>query len=274
MAIKNKAKKMPLSTLDKTLYGIAMSLVIAFSIGALICLGFVFPRLIALRDPEVMASYQIADIFTSLPMIIFLGLTPMLLIAFAIDSKLPLFGNKSYKPKWSETVLRTTPLFSKQFIEQLTEQKKMKILKVSVVLIILFVICLSLMLLGWNCRVVLRGNGEIKQYNVFDQETSQRHLDDADSITIRIVERWRRTKYVWHIELEVKYQDAVYVFSQGEFLPVRNSTQLLQNLMQIKDIAKDKLTLDDGGYMDELIDLQDYTEREKQLLYELFEKTP
>ena len=274
MAIKNKAKKVPLSTLDKTLYGIAIILVIAFAIGALICLGFVFPRLIALRDPEVMASYQIADIFTSLPMIIFLGFTPMLLVALAIDSKLPLFGNKSYKPKWSETVLRTTPLFSKQFIEQLTEQKKMKILKVSVVLIILFVICLSLMLLGWNCRVVLRGNGEIKQYNVFDQETSQRHLDDADSITIRIVERWRRTKYVWHIELEVKYQDAVYVFSQGEFLPVRNSTQLLQNLMQIKDIAKDKLTLDDGGYMDELIDLQDYTEREKQLLYELFEKTP
>ncbi|MBQ7378550.1 MAG: hypothetical protein IJW70_02580 [Clostridia bacterium] len=271
MAIRSKAKKLPLSGLDKMLYTFAMVLAVAFVIITLLCLGFWFPVLLARHnDPDLMASYRITDIFLSLPMIILLTFVPPYLIALGIDKRLPLFGNKSYKPKWSETVIRTTPLFSKQFFSQLTKQKKQKILTVLIILAVLFALCLSLMLPGWSYRAVLGSNGEVRQYNALNQETAQLQLADADSITIRIVERYRRFRYVWHIELEIVHKDRSYIFDQGDFYPARNTELLLRNLLEIKKMAKDKVTLENSEYISDLIKLQEYTEEEKQLLYELF----
>ena len=270
MAIKTKAKKPPLSTLDKTLYFFAMMCAIVLCLGVLLLCGFVFPRLWAFRDPEVIASYQVAGIFMSFPMIALFAFVPGLLVAFQIDKKQPLFGNKKYKPKWSEVVIVTPPLFSKRYFTQLSDKQKKKILTVSVVLLVLFVISLALMLMGWNYRVDLCHDGAIKEYNVFGRQTEQVQLQDADSVTIRIDERWRKTRYLYHIDIEMTYQDKTYVCTQGEFSSWDEEQKLLY-LLHIKSLVNDQLILENEEYIEDLIHSHRYTESEKQLIYELFD---
>ena len=270
MAIKTKAKRPPLSALDKTLYFLAMMCAIVLCLGVLLLCGFIFPRLRAFRDPEVIASYQVADIFMSFPMIALITFAPGLLIAFQIDKKQPLFGNKKYKPKWSEVVIMTTPLFSKRYFTQLSDKQKKKILTVSIVLLALFVIFLPLMLMGWNYRVDLCYDGAIKEYNVFGSQTEQVQLQDADSVTIRIDERWRKTQYVYHIDLEVTYQDKTYACTQGDFSSWDEEQELIY-LLHVKSLAEDRLILENEEYIEDLIRSHRYTESEKQLIYELFD---
>lgn len=270
MAIKTKAKRPPLSALDKTLYFLAMMCAIVLCFGVLLLCGFVFPRLWAFRDPEVIASYQVTAIFMSFPMIALFTFVPGLLVAFQIDKRQPLFGNKKYKPKWSEVVIVTTPLFSKRYFTQLSDKQKKKILTVSVVLLALFAIFLLLMLMGWNYRVDLCYDGAIKEYNVFGNQTKQVQLQDADSVTIRIDERWYKTQYVYDIHIEVTYQDKTYACTKGDFSSWDEEQKLIY-LLHVKSLAKDQLILENEEYIEDLIRSHHYTESEKQLIYELFD---
>ena len=137
MARKIKTPKVPLSGLDKFIY-IMLWLVGFFSGIVILALGgTALPETVAFSDPSVVAYHGMAFFFCEIPIAGYISLTLMILVAYGWDRKQPIFGNKRFKPKSGQPVIKTFPLFSKEFRDSLSDKQKKRIKRTATVLLIL-----------------------------------------------------------------------------------------------------------------------------------------
>ena len=276
MAIKTKAKRPPLSALDKTLYAIfgLSGLVLPFVM--IRVFGIWLPSLIAFAYPDVIASRS-TTAFAFSSVLIF---APWLLFFLAIifwEKRLPLLGNKKYKPKWSEKILHTPPLFSKQFFVQMSDKRK-KWLKIGLIIVAALLLVHAIVLpFAFLKRTTVDVHGNIRQYDMLGRTTNELHIEDADLIVVIIDQEYIRGRYSGRTEYQLcvdyYFGDEQYRFDDEDFSHM-NAEELFTYLSDLKATYGDTFTTKNAQYVDDLISHKTfYSQRAKQLLYQIFDLT-
>lgn len=269
--IKNGAKKPPLSLLDMTIYVFIIFSGASLGIAVFYFLGFLFPRSIAFADDTVVASSGIAALICAIP----LSLMTFFIIAVAsgegVNNKQPIFGNKRFKPSRLTPVIKTYPLFSKEFKKNLSSSTKRDIRKTIKICIIIFMIC-SLIYIPSICpRTVLDKNNNFTTYNVFNKATHNCTITDAENLIIDIYHNINyRSDDTWGIQLEFSCADKTHQFNLGSFYEM-NIEETLNYMLYLKSLMSDRYEITNIDRMGKLIWDRGFSEKETQLVYELFD---
>lgn len=276
MAIKTKAKRPPLSALDKTLYAIfgLSGLVLPFVM--IRVFGIWLPSLIAFAYPDVIASRS-TTAFAFSSVLIFASILPFFLAIIFWEKRLPLLGNKKYKPKWSEKILHTPPLFSKQFFVQMSDKRK-KWLKIGLIIVAALLLVHAIVLpFAFLKRTTVDVHGNIRQYDMLGRTTNELHIEDADLIVVIIDQERIRARHASRIEYQLRvdyyFGEEQYRFDDEDFSHM-NAEELFTYLSGLKATYGDTFTTKNAQYVDDLISYKKfYNQRAKQLLYQIFDLT-
>ena len=276
MSIKTKAKRPPLSALDKTLYAIfgLSGLVLPFVM--IRVFGSWLPSLIAFAYPDVIASSSPAA-FAFSSVLIFASILPFFLAIIFWEKRLPLLGNKKYKPKWSEKILHTPPLFSKQFFVQMSDKRK-KWLKIGLIIVAALLLVHAIVLpFAFLKRTTVDVHGNIRQYDMLGRTANELHIEDADLIVVIIDQEYIRTRHSSSIKYQLRvdyyFGDEQYRFDDEDFSHM-NAEELFTYLLDLKATYGDTFTTKNAQYVDDLIRHRTfYSQRAKQLLYQIFDLT-
>ena len=133
----------PLSKADKLVYNTASVIFVILGFGSLI-VPLLVSKAIAFSEPSVIAMRQSGIIILCyVPLIMFFA-------AFAVaagvlqNKRKPLFENKSFKPRDGQPYKKETPMFSKEFWQNMSEKTKVKLYFGAVICVL--VLALSLFL--------------------------------------------------------------------------------------------------------------------------------
>ena len=276
MATKVKTKKVPLSGLDKFIY--VMLWLVGFFSGVVVLAfsGTTLPETVVFSDPTVIAYHGMAFFFCAIPIAGYISLTLMILVAYGWDRKQPIFGNKRFKPKFGQPVIKTFPLFSKEFRQSLTEKQVKRIKRIGTILLIVFVVFAVILSLGIYPRTVLDKQNHFKAYNSFNQLTDEVAVQEADCLTLEITHHRSRRGFSrsWGIQLTFAYEHREYKLVLGGFGDMEREDVLRHMLLLKRYFDEDQCEVQHIDRMEELVDYQDFTDAELKLVYDLFDYTP
>lgn len=276
MARKVKTPKVPLSGLDKFVY--VMLWLVGFSamLAVLLVCGLTIPEAVAFSDPTVVAHNGIASFFCAIPMAGYISLTLMILVAYGWEHKQPIFGNKKFKPKFGQPVIKTFPLFSKEFRDSLNEKQKKRIKRIALILLILFVACAVILPFGIYPRSVLDNQNHFKHYNSFNQLTDEVTVEEANRLILEIdySSGHRGSSPSWGIRLTFEYEHRDYVLSLGVFGDMEREDVLRHMMLLKRYFSEDQYEIQHIDRMERLVDYQNFTDAELKLVYDLFDYVP
>ena len=274
---KGKAQKPPLSAVDKVIYLGSSLVLLLIGVFSLYCFAGVLPSKAAFADPSVIALGSKGILFT-LPMMLFLSLVlPCIILIGGYSQKLPLLGNPQYKaPAFSHTI-KTFPLFSHAFFDNLTSQQKQHIKKDVTLLLVVFSICLMLLPFSLFPRVVFTNQHEFITYNAFNQVTQQYHLSNAQRLGIEAhySNGGIRNGPFWWISMNFIVPAEEPLVLTPQMFSQMTDEEALQYMLYLKSLfqteAYEVLRTD---LLEDVIRDQRYTDAEAKLLYQLFDVTP
>ena len=276
MATKVKTKKVPLSGLDKFIY--VTGYLVSFALFAvfLLVFGKAVPEAVAFSDPSVVARHGEAGLLCAIPMTLLVTFTPVILLGNGWHYKQPIFGNKTFKPKFRQPVIKIVPLFSKEFRQSLTEKQVKRIKRIGTILLIVFVVFAVILSLGIYPRTVLDKQNHFKAYNSFNQLTDKVAVQEADCLTLEITHHRSRRGFSrsWGIQLTFAYEHREYKLVLGGFGDMEREDVLRHMLLLKRYLGEDQCEVQHIDRMEELVDYQDFTDAELKLVYELFDYTP
>ncbi len=269
--IKNGAKKPPLSLLDMIIYVFIIFSGAILGIAVFYFLGVLFPRSIAFADDTVVASSGIAAVICAIPLFLLTFFIIAVPSGKGIDNKQPIFGNKCFKPSKLTPVIKTYPLFSKEFKKNLSSATKRYIRKTTKICIIIFMICSLIYILGICPRTVLDKNNNFTTYNVFNKETHGCNITYAENLVIDIYRnRHLRGRDSWGIRLKFSCADKIHEFKLGAFYEM-NTEETLNYMLYLKSLMSDRYETTNIDRMEDLMRYKNFTTEETQLVYELFD---
>ena len=276
MARKIKTPKVPLSGLDKFIY--VMLWLVGFFSGVVILAfsGTALPETVVFSDPTVVAYHGMAFFFCAIPIAGYISLTLMILVAYGWDRKQPILGNKKFKPKFGQPVIKTFPLFSKEFRDSLSEKQRKRIKRTATVLLILFLVCAAILPFGIYPRSVLDNQNHFKHYNSFNQLTDEVTVGEADRLIIEIdySSGHRGHSPSWGIELTFEYEHRDYKLTLGGFGDMKREDVLRHMLLLKRYFSEDQYEIVNIEAMERLVDYQNFTDAELKLVYDLFDYVP
>ena len=276
MARKIKTPKVPLSGLDKFIYVIIWLVSFAWMFVIMLGCGYIIPEVVAFSDPTVVAYSDTVLMFCCIPMAFYMSLTPGILASYGWEHKQPIFGNKKFKPKFGQPVIKTFPLFSKEFRDSLSEKQKKRIKRTATVLLILLVVCAAILPFGIYPRSVLNNQNHFKHYNSFNQLTDEVTVEEANRLILEIdySRGHRGSSPSWGIELTFEYEHRDCSLTLGGFGNMEREDVLRHMLLLKRYFREDQYEILHIDRMENLVDYQDFTDAELKLVYELFEYTP
>ena len=195
-------------------------------------LGVILPRKIAFRDSSIVAADASVALLCALLLSVALSLPFVLMIIFGCDAKQPILGNKKFKPKALTPMLKTFPLFSKEFRNSLTAKTKRKIKRIVVIVAVCLLITVLACPFCLYPRTVLDLKNNITTYSSFNQITQVDSIDSAQKLIIRIT-RGRHLSY--GISIEFVFEDESYTFGLGSFAEFTTQEKLEYMLYFIID---------------------------------------
>ena len=92
-----RAKRPPLSNLDKTLYGVLIALSVIIPLSLLIVI-YIYDSTFLFADESIVASDS-WFLLACMPIVLFVSLTLGILGSYGLRSRQPLFGNPNFVPK-------------------------------------------------------------------------------------------------------------------------------------------------------------------------------
>ena len=149
------AKKTPLSALDKFVYFLFWIIGTGIICGVIIVFDQIIPHRIAMSDPSVIAYDNDIVMAYTAPLLIAVMILVFMILGYAVQYKIPIFGNKTYKPKSFEIVIPTYPLFSKEFSLNFSDKQKKNIKRFFLVMLIVTVIAMVILPFGIYKRLTL-----------------------------------------------------------------------------------------------------------------------
>ena len=267
---KAKGRKIPLSRLDKFMYfliGVSGG-ALAFAIWWLF--ASIIPNNLTYSDETAIGlSIGLPLILTSL---IFSFLLVIPIVAFPChwySQKQPLFGNKSFKPRFGAGVIPTYPLFSKKYFESLDAKYKKTVKKLMLVWAVSTLIALCFLLPNICCRTVLYENDTVKQFNSFNEISHNCNFAAAESAGFSITRSSNRNSGIHYgLSFAIDHGDHRHSFSINE-LRVGTLSEELEYMLYIKRQFGRDYKIYGIEFIDEFIREDKLDASEIALLYEL-----
>ncbi len=274
---RNKRHLAPqLSRLDKALYyiGIILAILIPFSI-IIICLQS--NRNIAFKEVEVIAFNTTASAFFVLPFTFTFLVVALSFLAHGLESKIPLFGNKTVK--YGEYPYKTEiyPIFRKRsnYVNKLPNNKRttVSLLLVLCGVLIIFACLIPFSLYG---RKVMYEDFSISKFNAVNVESISYDLYDYESLTIRAYYHSRKYGGDWTYEITIKTENGKkFQFAYGEFRNGEPDKQdyVLDRLLKLKSQFDESSIFIEGiEHLDKVIKDCDLNASQTEKIKELFAK--
>ena len=271
MSRKVKTKKIPLSSLDKFLYFFMFFLGV-FSLALIYPLGLILPNKIAASHAPIVASTNFIAVLCSIFISVTLSVSFFLIFGYGFTAKQPIFGNKKFKPKALTPILKTFPVFSKEFRNTLSLKTKRKIKKIVIIILIFLIISIIVFPFGLYPRTTLDPQNNISTYNSFNQLTRVDSIDAAQKLIISInTSGSRRGRRNYYISLEFVFENKSYKFSVDDFYEL-STQQTLEYMLHLKTIFQNKrYEIANIEKIDELLFYENFTAEEQDLIYRLFD---
>lgn len=270
MSLKRKlrAKKPPLSLLDKTIYAF-----VCFSLFLLLVFYFIgilkVSEFIAYRTENIIAFNNDLILFTGLPFGLFILIVMLVILNYGWGKQQPIFGNKNFKPKIGSPILKVYPIFSKEFKTEVLYQNKKKLKKVVKVFIITFIICILILPMGLCARTQLDENYTFYTINSFNEVTHSCSVEDFDKLIINAyVERGYRGSTYYGISLVFEGNDKDYRFILNDF---SNTKDALLHMLELKKNFKNGRYEINDKELETVLLFKDYSDEETALIRKLFE---
>ncbi len=268
---RTKAKKPPLSKVDGILYGVAILLSMTLTVAVPIVAMFVIPEAIATSRFGVIAvELQAAALFCPLPLFLTFSMVTLIPVVYGLNARQPIFGNKSFKPRFGDSVIRVFPLVSKDYWEQIYPRFRKRVRRY--VLAAGIVMLVSLAILPWGfCRVkTLSADGSLKTYDSFGQVTHESSVDEAEKMVISIASGGGKNGRYRVPQLAYTCQGERYVLRPGSFCDTTR-VEALSYMISLKERRGGRYECKGQDRVWELSDYEFYQPREMALVEELFE---
>ena len=271
MAKKLKAQKPPLSALDNAIYlGAIVFFMAVFSL-ALYSLAQI-PSIIAFRDEAVVGiAGGSAILLLALPWYMFSAMVPTVVLALMMSNRQPIVGNRRFKPKFGQPVIKVYPLFSRELRESLPTARRVGFVRTAVILLVIFLVLAALIPFGIYQRATLDRDDVISEFGVRNQVKNSFAVEDADEILIRIeVSGGRRGSHRTYLSMTLVFGDEEYKFTPSAFHEM-STTEALRYMIRLKELAPDKVEISRTDRMERVLREHDYSAAEIALIDELFE---
>ena len=268
--VRKKRMTAPLSVLDKVIYFAVMLIITAIMTVCAIQLAIKIPDDIAFSDGVIAVSSQSS--WFSFMMIFMVGIMLELPLCIEIDKKIPLFGNKSFKPSGKYPAVTLTPLFTKKFFTELTRKKRRYIKIYFIALVIIILISAVVVGLCICPRKTLDENHRLITYNTLNQVTHEQKVENCKSFTVCVEWVSRRRGLGYHqATVKFEFADCTYSFALRQFekLSVEDSLEYLLDVKE--DLGKTRFRVENAEDLEEVFVHFDYSEYEKRLIRELFD---
>jgi hypothetical protein len=269
MARKLKAQKPPLSALDNAIYlGAIVFFMAVFSL-ALYSLAQI-PSVIAFRDEAVVGiAGGSAILLLALPWYMFSAMVPPVVLSIMMSNRQPIVGNRRFKPKFGQPVIKVYPLFSRELRESLPAARRVGFVRTAVILLVIFLVLAALIPFGIYQRATLDRDDVISEFGVRNQVKNSFAVEDADDILIRIEVSGRRSHRTY-LSMTLVFGDEEYKFTPSAFHKM-STAEALRYMIRLKELAPDKVEISRTDRMERLLRDYDYSAAEIALIYELFE---
>lgn len=276
-AKKIKVKKPPLSALDKFIYITLILLYYAVILSGCWFFWMTAPDRIAFSDPAVVAYNDFALFYaillSSAPMLIVLTLAGVPLTT-GFSKKQPILGNKKFKVIGFQPKVPAYPVFTKAFRENLSNKAK-KTIKIAVTAwSISFAAALLILLLSLFPREVLDRQNNFLRYNSFNQVTASEHIDEAEQLIIDIPTLHSRHEGTYpFLELHFVFKEHTYDLALSGFREDDRAAALEFMLYLKHFFHPDEYEIINADRLDWLLTDGNYTAKETELVYRLFDYT-
>lgn len=272
MARKLKAQKPPLSAVDKCLYlGGILFFFLLFSL--IFYLLIQIPGAIALRNGNLIAvAGGSVMVFLAMPFYIFSTMTPTIILALMMGNRQPILGNKRFKPKFGQPVIKSHPLFSRAFRESLTAANRKTVKRTFTIIAIVAAATLLLTPFGIYPRAELDDSNILTKFDFRNQISESVSVEDADKIKIYIgLSGGRRSSHRAYLAIDLVFGKEEYTFTTGAFRNLTTEDALTYMIYLKGLIPEEKCEISRIDRMARLLDDCNYSPAETALVYELFE---
>ena len=273
--------RLALSPLDTFIY---LFVCAALFIGAIVLAVHQFQVRdnLALSDKSVIAysgnGYGV--LFSALPLIILLVYSDITIWKVYFRAKRPIFGRNDFE-YGDDLEYDEYPLFyrGKPTDAESLKQKKKRTRK-ALIISAIFAVCLVLFPFSIAPRESLTYSGDIIKYNIFNSETHRYSKDDIKQVTFRTERKINRIRrYGRRISYNYLMTVTMNDGNQFDFYPggfrltdAAGRAGIIKSMLYVKDMFGEKIvTIGSTKYIDKVVQRDNFTDREIELLHELFE---
>ncbi|MBQ7345209.1 MAG: hypothetical protein IJW45_04000 [Oscillospiraceae bacterium] len=276
-AKKRSHKMPPLSVVDRLIYWTIL-LILFGAYLAMFLLPLLLREQVAFADPMVVAKEDHVSVVWS-----FVSLIVFFIVTFGIwvsvyQQRRPIFGKKGFRygaPGWPKIY----PLFMKDKPPVWVSENKKKERKI-VASLIAAVLLISLIPLPWGIygRDVLRSDGGIGRYDMFDVQVKGYASEQIDSVEFQVYRhRARKSIHVyWDVQVILTTDsDARFVFEYKDFRGGGGSTYWLEAMLQLKSRYDPRIITYTGAEdLWRVAEDDDLSDEQTRMLYQLFDLDP
>lgn len=268
---RSKARKPPLSKLDLFLYGLVILLGMALCFTVLILFVTVIPEAIAFSRPGVVAFMGgIATVLCPWPCFVGLMLLTIIPASLGLEKKQPIFGNKSFKPRFGTSVINVFPLFSKDFRDNIYPRVRRKVRRYCLITGIVLMISIVLLPFGLRQGKTLSHDGTLRTYNALGQISHSSSVDEAKQMVIRITGRRGRHNSP-AVAVRYECQGQTYQFPTGAF-DEESYAATLAYMIRLKEQRNGRYEVEaNRDRLEFFLDMKSFTAEERALIYDLFD---
>ena len=266
---RTKARKPPLSKPDAFLYAliIVLGMVLVFAVFILFML--VIPRAIAFsRFGVVAVTLRAATVICPVPMFVAVLLTTIVPASIGLEQKQPILGNKTFKPRFGTPVIRTFPLFSREFRDLIYPRIRQRVKRYCLASGIVLLISLALLPLGLLQSKTLSYDGTLRTYNILGQVSHISSVEDAEEMIILITGR-HNGRHSPKVTIRYECPGHTYQFTTGAF-EADSYAEALSYMLRLKEQRGGRYEVEDRR-LKSLLEYGNHTAEERALLYELFD---
>lgn len=274
---KNRNRRPPLSFLDKCIYWFMLLLSFVFSLLLIFCFEDI-TTVIAFRNSSVVAYNNHASFLFVTPLLLYIEISALVFFITALESKIPIFGNRHIQYGEAPWEKDCFPLFDSRRKHVYVRPSKKRFRRdMMIVWMVGFFLCSLFAPFGFFGRDCLTDDNCIITYSVLNQEDTYPYTtDDFSNLTIQAmhVSGYRSADY-WKYEIIIEMKDGKsFTYSNRDFDWRKDDHRetCLEKMLEIKSFfTRDKITIKGEHNVEKVVNYLGLDDKQTILLQELFQ---
>ena len=267
--IKSRAKKPPLSTVDKLIYYFIYLMAFILLLSYLYFISFIAEK-VAYSDVDIIAFNNDFIYLSSLPLILLLTCSVVVIVTLGLN-KQPIFGNKKFKAKYNEYTIKVYPVFSDGFKDRYIKKNKKQLKVIAKIFFSILLVSILILPFGVCSREVITKDNQFLSVNSFNRISHSCDIEDFDKLVINVnIGSGKNMNY--EINLEFISSKKTYIFSPHNFSKMSVEDALIYMLKLKSVFNENEYEIKNADRLHFLMLQNDYTNNEKALIYKLFDQ--